>query len=219
MYKYDLHVHTAEVSSCGQLKAEQVIKLYKKAGFEGLVITDHFTEGYFHNLKFSGWEEKIDQYMLGYRKAFKAGKKEKIKVLFAMELSFNQENGDFLVYGINEDFLKTFRSIHKGDLKDFKKIIEGKDILIYQAHPFRSKPANPQFLDGMEVYNGNPRHNNNNEQAFKYARKHQLKMISGSDCHQLEDVATGGIIVKKQISDENQLVKVLKNNQFDLLYK
>ena len=42
-FKYDLHVHTKELSACARLTI--------KAGYAGLVITDYFRKGYFRKCK------------------------------------------------------------------------------------------------------------------------------------------------------------------------
>ena len=44
MYKTEPHLHTSEVSLCGKISAEEMIKLYSKAGFSTVFVTDHFTE-------------------------------------------------------------------------------------------------------------------------------------------------------------------------------
>ena len=49
IYKYDIHTHTSEVSPCGKVEAEKVVELYKEAGYTGIVITDHYYEGFFEN--------------------------------------------------------------------------------------------------------------------------------------------------------------------------
>ena len=41
MIKLDTHVHISEVSACGRLTAEQMVSLYRKAGYAAIVITDH----------------------------------------------------------------------------------------------------------------------------------------------------------------------------------
>ena len=40
--KTDLHVHTSEVSLCGHMTAEETLQRYKSAGYDTLVITNHF---------------------------------------------------------------------------------------------------------------------------------------------------------------------------------
>jgi len=50
-FKYDLHVHTKELSACARLTIEEIIDEYIKAGYAGLVITDYFRKGYFRKCK------------------------------------------------------------------------------------------------------------------------------------------------------------------------
>ena len=42
-HKYDTHVHTSETSICGKVDAKTLVRLYKKAGYTGVVITDHYS--------------------------------------------------------------------------------------------------------------------------------------------------------------------------------
>ena len=57
MYKYELHCHTSESSRCGQTSASDMADFYKKAGYTGLVITDHFLNGNTTVPKDLPWEE------------------------------------------------------------------------------------------------------------------------------------------------------------------
>ena len=86
-------------------------------------------------------------------------------------------------------------------LKAFRELTVGKGIIIIQAHPFRPYmvPAPPSLIDGVETYNGNPRHNSSNHLAMQYARDNGLKILSGSDFHQRQDAARGGIITGERI--------------------
>jgi hypothetical protein len=78
-------------------------------------------------------------------------------------------------------------------------------------------PADIKLLDGLEVYNGNPRHNSQNDKAFAYAKKHELKMISGSDFHEYEDLALGGIVSEKLPVNIIELCDLLKNGNYNLI--
>ena len=40
--KIDLHVHTSEVSKCGHMSAAETVGRYKDAGYDCIVITNHF---------------------------------------------------------------------------------------------------------------------------------------------------------------------------------
>ncbi|HHW47563.1 MAG TPA: PHP domain-containing protein [Clostridiaceae bacterium] len=214
-YKYDTHVHTSEVSPCGKVNALELVKLYKAAGYDGLVVTDHYCDEYFYSLDGLSWEEKIDMYLSGYRTALAEGQRIGLEVILGIELRFSENENDYLVYGIDESFLKKYKELYKLGIKRFRKMTSGMDILIYQAHPFRSwiEPVDPALLDGVEVFNGNPRQDNMNHKALSFAKKHNLKMISGSDFHRKEDLARGGIIIPRKVKTSAELVQLLRNDE------
>jgi predicted metal-dependent phosphoesterase TrpH len=218
MYKIDMHVHTWETSFCGKVAAREAVKLYKDSGYYGIVITDHYYRGFITGsiraVSLRKWNEKMELFMKGYNRAQEEGERIGLKVLLGMEIRFENSLNDYLVYGISEEFLKDNPSLYRLGIKNFKKYIEGTGILVYQAHPFRlgMKPAKPEYLDGIEVYNGNPRHNSKNHLALAYARENKLKMVSGSDFHQREDLARGGIFIKKQVSTSIELAEYLRDD-------
>ncbi|NLO99295.1 MAG: PHP domain-containing protein [Clostridiaceae bacterium] len=214
-FKYDTHVHTSEVSCCAKVSAVEAVKMYKDAGFHGLVITDHYCDSYFVSLGDLSWNQKIDRFLEGYNIALKVGKKLGLKIILGMEIRFLENANDYLVYGIDEKFLRDNKELYKLSLREFRKLTKKDNILIFQAHPFRPFmiPAPAELLDGVEVYNGNPRHNSNNDIAYEYALKNQLRMLSGSDFHRRDGVAAGGIIVSENISDSHEFADMIKNNK------
>ena len=40
--KIELHIHTTGFSYCGKLSAAEIVERYSKAGFDAIVITNHF---------------------------------------------------------------------------------------------------------------------------------------------------------------------------------
>ena len=42
MNKYDLHIHTKECDKCAELSGGEIVRLYKDAGYDGIVVTDHY---------------------------------------------------------------------------------------------------------------------------------------------------------------------------------
>lgn len=214
-YKIDMHVHTGRVSPCGKVSATEIVNLYKQSGYNGIVITDHFYDGYFDSLGCASWECKVDDFLSGYMEAFKEGNRIGLNVILGMELRFTGSANDYLVYGINEAFLKENPEFFNLSLTDFNKLIENNNIIIYQAHPFRAglTTADPSLIDGVEVLNGNPRHNSNNHRAYEFALENNLRMISGSDFHQIQDLARGGIVVSENISSSEELAGLLKEGR------
>ncbi len=213
--KYDIHIHTSEVSCCGKVPAGEMVRMYSDAGYHGVVITDHYCANFFRQFVFKNWAFKIEQYLTGYYNALDEGIKLGIKVIPGMEITFQENPNDYLVYGFDENFLREHKELYKLGLRDFRKYVEGRGFIIAQAHPFRPfmTQAPPELLDGIEVFNGNPRHNSRNELALEYAEKNGLLKLSGSDFHQRQDLARGGILVPEEISNPLQLVDSMKNGK------
>jgi predicted metal-dependent phosphoesterase TrpH len=215
-FTIDLHVHTSNVSSCGRLEASELAGLYRSHGYDGIVITDHYYDGFFEPLTRLSWNEKIDRFLEGYRIAAAAGRRVGLAVWPGMEIRFTENPNDYLIYGITPEFLREHPELFRLGLKRFRALAAAANCLIYQAHPFRPgiRPADPKLLDGVEVINGNPRHDSRNHLARQFAVRHGLRMISGSDCHQSEDLGNGGVITAEPIRSEAELVERLRQDQW-----
>ncbi|HHW12232.1 MAG TPA: PHP domain-containing protein [Firmicutes bacterium] len=219
-FRIDLHVHTRESSFCGRTEGRLVAQLYKKAGYDGIVITDHYNRGFFRKFpKSVPWPARVDHFLQGYRGAREEGEKIGLTVLLGIELKFIDSPREYLVYGIDESFLKKYPELYRMGIVEFRRLSKQlpptSEILIYQAHPFRPgvTPAPLELIDGIEVYNGNPRQNSNNQLALAFARQNNLRMISGSDFHRLPDLARGGLILPGPVANSRELVRVLKENE------
>ncbi|MFW5985210.1 MAG: PHP domain-containing protein [Halanaerobiaceae bacterium] len=219
MYKYEMHLHTRAVSPCGQVGVKEAVDMYEKSGFAGFVVTDHFKADIFPEGNSLNWEEKVAYFLTGYRKAREYAADLDFTVFLGMEISFNGDGRDYLVYGIDEDFLLENENIYETNLQEFRRIIDQdkREIYLLQAHPFRDTPGDTDCLDGLEVYNGNPRHDSNNDQAVRLAEEENLGKISGSDFHQKEDLARGGIETSIKLENNADLLKLLWEKSYTLL--
>lgn len=220
MYKFDTHVHTSEVSSCGHVAGAKMARLYEEAGYSGIVITDHFHSFFFDQLPDLSWHQKVSHYLSGYHAALDEEKKIGLTVLLGMEIRFPESFNDYLVFGFDEAFLMEHKNLYTVGLKGFRRMIQGKDIRVYQAHPFRDgmERVNPKLLDGMEVLNGNPRHDSQDRLAMLYAEEHSLGMISGSDSHQVGDIGRSGIRTPQPIRTVSEFVALLDGGgEFELI--
>lgn len=217
MYKYETHFHTSEVSGCGKICAYEGIRLYAEYGYDGVIVTDHFYS--WNKTRYPKWEQYVDFYLSGYRTAKEAGEKYGIKVFLGAEFRFDEHPDDYLAFGFDEGYLYETKNLMGMTLKEYKNSIKDKEILIFQAHPYRvnceAKP--PEYLDGMEVFNGNPRHNSKNDYAKNYAVENRLLQLSGSDFHQIMDLARGGVITKTPCNDIHSLMQKIKIGAYDLI--
>lgn len=220
----ELHAHTSDTSRCGEVCAKDLVALYKAAGASTVVMTDHLSPSTFEAYKGTdlSWAEKIDIFLQGYRNA-KAAAGNELTVLLGMELRFDRkgDNNDYLVYGITEEFLYQNPDLLKMRLASFSKLAHQNGLLIFQAHPFRNGMhiVNPEYLDGVEIYNACVRHNSRNAIAEKWAKLHKLRGSAGSDFHRAEDVARGGILTDKKIETNADLLEVLKSGSFTVYKK
>lgn len=216
--KIELHLHTSEVSRCGHVSAVEAVHAYKDNGYDCIVVTDHFSPFFIDTCYLNGCDDIKDSYLKGYRAAKEEGDKIGLTVLLGTEICLAESNNDYLVYGVNEEMFEN-PDILKMSVSELSKYCKERDLLLYQAHPFRNhmKIVKPEFLFGIEVYNGNPRHQSRNEISSMWADMYSLHRISGSDYHQTQDVARGGIITDSDINSSSDLINVLKSGNYTLI--
>ncbi|MGE5613317.1 MAG: PHP domain-containing protein [Bacillota bacterium] len=218
-YKYETHLHTKESSWCARVPAVEAVRMYHHYGYTGIIVTDHYFRGFFETMPFGNWERKIDCFLSGYRKALNEGGKIGLDVCLGMEIRFDENDNDYLVYGIDEAFLKENRKLYRLTLEEFKGFVAGKGIAVVQAHPFRPGmiPAQPSLLDAVEAFNGNPRQESQNHLAFEYAVQNGLKMLSGTDFHRVEDAFRGGVATEEKINLGEFGLLILQNYPMELI--
>ncbi len=215
-YYIDTHVHTNEVSPCGKVPAQTMIRLYKAAGYAAVCVTDHYFKGYFEKMGDIPWKEKGERYCRGYFTARELGEKLGIRVYFGQEMRFYDHANDFLVYGISPEDLLANPELYNMTLDTYRGFAHAHGAVIFQAHPFRTPPcapANPAWLDGVEVYNGHPDHNSRNALAQQFSEMCHLPASSGSDFHRPHHLARGGIIVSHMPRDEKELGRMLVTHE------
>lgn len=214
-YKYELHCHTGCVSRCGRVEPEEIVKLYKSKGYNGIVVTDHYSPMTFT----PNWcpQKQIDFYLSGYRR-MKAAAGDDFTVLLGIELRHYFTANDYLIYGIDEDFLYSSGNLMKPWEKEVFRLVKERGYLIYQAHPFRVgiRRCNPDYIDGVEIYNGKTG-KAENQKAFEWAKENNKLMVSGSDFHTVKNLARGGIITDNPVKNNNDLLNVLRSQNFEMI--
>lgn len=214
--KVELHCHTREGSLCGRLPSAEVVTLHKKAGYDGLVVTNHFN---LENLEvFSGnFREKVDQWLDGYRLARETGEQCGVKVFFGLEARNTANYNDYLIYGITPEEILRCENLCLMPLEEIKKVCESLDAVLIQAHPFRHgcTPASVQLLDGLEVFNANPDHDSHNDQAKALADANpRLIQIAGSDFHREAHLGRASVTFDNPPETEKALAEVLRAGGF-----
>lgn len=219
MFKTETHLHTSEVSRCSQISAEEMVKLYYKARYKTLIISDHFQSRYFEALGEISWAKKVEAFLNGYNKAKLAAKKLSMNIILSAEITFNGSCNDYLLYGIDETFLKECPDVFDMSIKTFYPYAKQRGVTVIQAHPYRDNlcTPTPEFVDGFEVHNSNPRHENFTSKVIEIAQQHKKPMTSGSDAHRIEDVALSGVVTEKEIRTADDYIKMLYNGELKMI--
>ncbi len=217
MYRYELHCHTRPVSRCAAISPKTLVKRYEAAGYDGIVLTDHYSPMTFLGRHFLAPREAVDHYLSSYHQ-LKEYCGSSFTVLLGMELRHYGTVNDYLVYGIEEDWLRKQDNMLLWDEKTMSRRLHEQGCLVFQAHPFRPfiKRCDLSLLDGVEVFNGHTNAKANHE-ALLWAQANGKPMISGSDTHRRSDVICGGICTETPIRTNADLLRALNEQAYDLI--
>lgn len=214
LWKYEMHAHTSPISQCSLLPPAILAQTVRRNGYDALVVTDHYTPSFFEG-GFSGlaYRRRVHDYFAGFRAAREAGAAIGLTVLPGAELTLTAGPEDFLLYGFNEDIALETGCLCTLTLPEVRKRLMPYGVLLIQAHPYRRylRCAPAQLLDGVEVYNGNPRHDSQNPIALAFAKDNHLLMTAGSDVHQVSDFGRAWMMLPPAHS-EGELAQLLRTH-------
>ena len=187
IYKYETHCHTAPVSKCGKASAEDTVSFYKRMGYDGIFITNHFLDG---NINPAVWElpysEQIDFYFSDYEKCRALGGEIGLKVFPGVELSY--KGTDFLIYGLEKEWYREHPEILNMKKTEELALMTAEGAFVVQAHPYREAHyidhirLFPRSVHAVEVINSGQEWEAN-EIVTAYARHYGLLETCGSDNH------------------------------------
>ena len=219
MFKTETHLHTCEVSSCSKLHASELIKLYKEAGYSTVFVSDHFQKRTLDTFGDLPWTHKVSIFVAGYNRARLAGEKFGVNVLFAAEFCFPDDKNHYLAYGVTREFLDAHPDLDNMSAEEFFRIAHEEGIFIVHAHPYRDacRAPKPELVDAIEIYNSNPRHENNTPLAEALADNTGLPITAGSDTHRPEDVALTGIITETEIKTVEDYIRAVKSGSLKII--
>lgn len=220
---FELHIHTSEVSSCADADAATSVRRCVALGYAGMVVTDHisFDRAERKGIAHLPWKEQCAFWFRGYHAA-KAAAPAGFVVLPGGEFSFPGCVNDYLVYGMEEDFLLRHKALKQCSFLQFCEIVQEAGLLLAQAHPFRfgTEVLHPDFLEAIEVYNGNSHHESNNAIAEAWARRWSLLPLSGSDWHGGDTGVgrlPGGVAFHSAVRDAHEMLRALRAKEYTLL--
>lgn len=211
-YLYETHLHTKEGSACARDTAEELVKVYKEAGYTGIMVTDHFYRGNTAVDRNCSWEDWVEAYCRGYENAKEAGDKLGLQVFFGWEESY--QGTDFLVYGLGKEWLVKHPELREVTIEEQYELVHQAGGIVIQAHPYREASYIPEIrlfpnaVDGVEVRNASHFGRSLREdgvsmfdvQAMEYAKKHNLPCTGGSDIH-CTKLLYGGMAFPRKLED------------------
>ena len=193
-YKFDPHVHTIISSECGRASPSELAGFYKERGYGGIAVTDHFFLGNTCIPRDIPWEAWVEGYCRAYREVKKAGDLVGMDVFFGWESTYASE--DFLVYGLDEAWLKAHPEVVTWDQREQYEHIHAEGGYVVQAHPFRERTymteikIHPYHAAVWEIANaGNEPYMD--RLAMEEARKYDLPVTAGSDLHRVDKLKPG----------------------------
>ena len=219
MFKTETHLHTAEASPCSHIGAAEMVRLYAEAGYKTVFIADHLLRRYFDKLGDLSWKEKTAAFFHAYELAREAGERLGINVLRSAEVCLDCSKNHYLIYGFDDAFVAEREDLFELSLEEFCDYAHANGVTVVQAHPYRDGKTVPdaEYIDALEVYNPNPRHENYTDRAIAFAEEHGLAMTAGSDAHRPEDIARAGVLSVEEIRSSEDYVSLLKEGRLRLI--
>ena len=213
-YRTEMHLHTSPVSGCSEVKPADAVRMYAEEGYDALVVTNHFEPSLLE--RFSDAQHCVDWYLRDFYAAQEAGCQEGVVVLLGMEIRFAECGNDYLVYGIDEEYIKeSFAYLGQG-IEKYYQAMHRDETVILQAHPFRDfmQRADVRFLDGIETFNMHPSHNARAAIAARYARERDMLVSAGTDFHHPGHQGMAAMLSKTLPTDSFAVAKILRSRDY-----
>lgn len=213
-YRTEMHLHTSPVSGCSEITPQDAVRMYADEGYGAVVVTNHFEPSL--QDRFSSAESCAQWYLNDFYEARESGYREGVAVLLGMEIRFTESMNDYLVYGVDEDFVKEAYGYLDRGIAEFYRDMHSDKTVILQAHPFRDgmTQTNAEFLDGIETFNMHPNHNSRTAVAARYAREKNMIVSAGTDFHHPGHQGMAALLTKKLPCDSFEAAAILKSRDY-----
>lgn len=207
-YLYETHCHTLPVSKCAKVSARDAVEFYKRIGYAGVFITNHFIDSYQDIDPSLSYTEKLRYFFSGYEEAKRVGDEIGIDVFCGVEMGYGGTH--FLVYGLDEAWYLAHPEMMDMPMSKRLNFLRDSGALVIQAHPCRESNGIdhirlfPRVIHGAEIYNAN-RTDFENAMAEAYAKNYGLIPFAGSDNHVgSAQRKLGGMRLRTPVKDERE---------------
>ena len=222
MYKYETHLHTSPVSKCASATVRESLEFYKKIGYDGVFITNHFIDGNMNVDRSLPYEKQIELYFSDVEEGLKLSEEIGIKVFSGVEMSY--KGTDFLVYGLDKEWFLAHPEITEMKKSEELKLLRENGAFVIQAHPYREAVyidhirLFPRAVDGVEVINASCK-DEVNKLASIYADSYGLLKSAGSDNHSAARVKMlAGVFTDDPIESVEGFIEKMKAGETRLFH-
>ena len=175
--RIDLHVHSKYSLTDGGLEPEEIVRIARKKGLQGVAVTDHNTV--------AGGQEA---------KNFET---EEFKVIVGAEIK--TEKGEVTGLFLSEE-------IRSRRFREVIDEIRAQGGMVVVPHPFDSLRSSAfpitakyvHLVDAIEVFNSRCVFRSHNKKALEFALRHNLAVVGGSDAHYGSEIGLAGIVTSSQ---------------------
>ena len=188
----DLHIHEKTCSKDSFLGLDEIVRLARERGLDGIGITDHDSMG-------------LREY------AAQCSARTGFPIFTGIE--YYSLQGDILAFGI-EEYPK-----ERIGAQEFVDLVHAQGGIAISAHPFRhNRRGLEEYLDviramdGIEILNGSTLPDATMK-AVQYAKKHGFAVTGGSDCHIPEKVGVCATYFPDEIRTTDDLVRAVRNHE------
>ena len=218
MIKIETHAHTGG-SWCALCPLEEIFQHYKKFGYGGIVVTNHYSYSEYKSHNFTKFRDYAKYFYSLIEQAIEMGKKYEMKVFYGAEVRLNSDSTEYMLYGFDKNFLLDNANLWEFTQEELFKIANTNGFFMYQTHPFRQgvKVGDARFMHGAESFNGHFHHVNNNVPAKEFCKANNLIEMSGTDFHDPGQPVTAGIYIPECIDDNAQLVEYITSDKAKLV--
>ncbi len=214
MFRIETHLHTSETSACAVSSAYEMVKAHQEAGYDAMIVTDHFFNGNTTVPSNLPWKQCVDLFCRGYDNAVLAAQGSEFRVFFGWEYGYHST--DLLTYGLDKDYLLAHPELMSWPLEKYFEEVHRAGGFISHAHPFRKAEyirkirLLPEWVDAVEVENKSHMNPLFDELALEFAQKHNLYRTYGSDTHIAEALRGGGMVFPEPLNSIHDFINAVK---------
>ena len=225
-YRYETHCHSAQCSACAKSSAQALVYAYQKAGYAGLVLTDHFIFGNTAVPQDLPWEDRMKRYYAAWLDAKAAADPLDFDVIFGIEHAYG-DGKEVLIYGVELDFLLANPDIPELSLDELVERVHQAGGIVIQAHPYRDRyyvnmAVGPRtdIVDGIELYNA-CNAPGEDVQCLPLLEQKDFIVTSGGDIHKDTDerIGAAGVILPRRVKTSREFADALKERTHGLMVK